>query len=75
MTTGKAQPAFTHPVDTPGPQQTSITAHTVLSVVVSMSTVEMDTLAGILSHADDYSLSPAERIVRDGFLNALERVR
>ena len=59
----------------PEPRQTSITAHTVLTVVVSMTTLEMDTIAGMLRGIDQYSVTDAQAMVRDGFIDALESVR
>lgn len=68
---------------TPTPDQshpavnlTSIRAHAVLTVSVTMSTSEMDTLCRILNEkVDNYALSDGEHAVRTEFISAVDNIR
>lgn len=55
-------------------KSTSITAHIVRTISVSMSVTEMDALVNSLGKPRD-SLTNGEKIVQDEFVRAVERVR
>ena len=55
-------------------RQTSISAHTVRSISVNMSMMEMDTLVGSFGRDRD-QLSVGEKTVQDEFVREVERVR
>jgi hypothetical protein len=55
-------------------RETSIHAHIVRSIAVTMSMAEMDTLAMSLGKSRD-ELSPGERAVQQEFLSAVEEAR
>jgi hypothetical protein len=57
-----------------GERQTSVTAHVVRSIAVTMSMIEMDTLVHSLGRMRD-ELTDSERTVQDEFVAAVETAR
>jgi hypothetical protein len=56
------------------PKQTSVSAHTILSIAVQMSTVEMDALIESFGVAD-VNLSDTQRTIQREFADAVRALR
>jgi hypothetical protein len=60
--------------EVPTERHTSVTAHVVRSIAVTMSMIEMDTLVHSLGRMRD-ELTDSERAMQDEFVAAVEMVR